>query len=145
MINKDRLHNRSMRKKKSSGLISGKQHQMNAHGWLSFALKTWLLYQFNVYQENLFVRVKLKEIYIYMRKSAIMSLFCKSDELNSYSYMGKHNLYLYSKFCCSGINTMLTVVAMATVHHDYRPTFVRFYKKSDVAFDSLSCYFCQTL
>ena len=79
------------------------------------------------------------------RKSAIIFLFCKSDELNYYSYIGKHDLYLYSKFCCSGMNTMLTVVAMETVHHDYRPTFVHFCKKStlndDVAFDSLPCFF----
>ena len=37
------------------------------------------------------------------------------------------------------MNTMLTVVAMETVHHDYRPTFVHFRKISmfndDVAFD----------
>ena len=33
-------------------------------------------------------------------------------------------------FSCSGMNTMLTVVAMETVHHDYRPTFVHFCKKS---------------
>ena len=54
--------------------------------------------------------------------------------------MEKHDLDLYSKFCCSGINIMLTVVAMETVHHDYRPTFIHFCKKSmfndDVAFDS---------
>ena len=47
------------------------------------------------------------------------------------------------------MNTMLTVVAMETVHHDYRPTFVHFYKKlmfnNDVAFDNLPCYFHQTL
>ena len=47
------------------------------------------------------------------------------------------------------MNTMLTVVALETVHHDYRPTFVHFYKKSmfndDVAFDSLPCFFHQTL
>ena len=40
---------------------------------------------------------------------------------------------------------MLTVVAMETVHYDYRPTFVRFCKKSmfndDVAFDSLPYFF----
>ena len=75
------------------------------------------------------------------RKSAIIFLFCKSAELNYYSYTDKHNLYLYSKLCCSGMNTMLTVVAMETVHHDNRPTFVHFGKKSmfndDVAFDSL--------
>ena len=83
------------------------------------------------------------------RKGAIMSLFCKPAELNPYSYIDKHNLYLYSKFCCSDMNTLLTVVAMETVHHDYRPTFVQFYKKStfndDIAFDSLPCYFHQTL
>ena len=79
------------------------------------------------------------------RKSAIIFLFCKSDELNYYSYIDKHDLYLCSKFCCSGMNAMLTVVAMETVHHDYRPTFVHFCKKSmlndDVAFDSLPCFF----
>ena len=64
------------------------------------------------------------------RKSAIIFLFCKSVELNYYSYIDKHDMYLYSKFCCSGMNTMLTVVAMETVHHDYRPTFVNFCKKS---------------
>ena len=83
------------------------------------------------------------------RKSAIIFLFCKSAELNYYSYIDKHDLYLYSKFCCSGMNTMLTVVAMETVHHDYRPTFVHFCKKSmfndDVAFDSLPDFFHQTL
>ena len=83
------------------------------------------------------------------RKSATIFLFCKSAELNYYSYIDKHYLYLYSKFCCSGMNTLLTVVAMETVHHDYRPTFVHFYKKSmfndDVAFDSLPCFFHQTL
>ena len=82
------------------------------------------------------------------RKSVIIFLFCKSAELNYYSYIGKHDLYLYSKFCCSGMNTMLTVVAMETVHHDYRPTFVHVCKKSmfndDVAFDSLPCFFHQT-
>ena len=75
------------------------------------------------------------------RESVIMSLFCKSAEFNSYSYEERHNLYKYSKFCCSGMNTMLTVVAMETVNHDYRSTFVHFYKKSmfndGVAFDSL--------
>ena len=79
------------------------------------------------------------------RKSAIIFLFCKSTELNYYSYIDKHNLYLYRKFCCSGMNIMLTVVAMETVHHDYRPTFVVFCKKSmfndDVAFDCLPCFF----
>ena len=83
------------------------------------------------------------------RKSAIIFLFCKSAELNYYSYKDKHDLYLYSKVCCSGINKMLTVVAMETVHHDYRPTFVHFCKKSmfndDIAFDSLPCFFHQTL
>ena len=43
------------------------------------------------------------------------------------------------------MNTMLTVVAMETVHHDYRPTFVHFCKRSmfndGVAFDSLPCFF----
>ena len=47
-------------------------------------------------------------------------------KLNYYSYIDKHDLYLYSKFCCSGTDTVLTVVAMETVHHDYRPTFVHF-------------------
>ena len=79
------------------------------------------------------------------RKSATIFLFCKSAKLNYYSYMDKHNLYLYSKFCYSGMNTMLTVVAMETIHHDYRPTFVHFCKKSmfndDVAFDTLPCFF----
>ena len=46
------------------------------------------------------------------------------------------------------MNTILTVVAMETVDHDYRPTFVHFCKKSmfndDVAFDSLPCFFLQT-
>ena len=83
------------------------------------------------------------------RKSAIIFLFCKSTELNYYSYIDKHDLYLYSKFCCSGMNTMLTVVAMETIHHDYRPTFIHFRKRSmfndDVAFDSLPCFFHQTL
>ena len=81
------------------------------------------------------------------RKSAIIFLFCKSAELNYNSYIDKHYLYLYSKFCCSGMNTMLTVVAMETVHHDYRPTFVHFCKMSmfndGVAFDSLPCFFHQ--
>ena len=83
------------------------------------------------------------------RKSAIIFLFCKSAELNYYSYIDKHDLYLYSKFCCSGMNTILTVVAMETVRHDYRPTFVHFCKTSmfddDVAFDSLPCFCHQTL
>ena len=83
------------------------------------------------------------------RKSAIIFLFCKSTELNYYSYIDKHDLYVYSKFCCSGTDKMLTVVAMETVHHDYRPIFVHFRKKSmfndDVAFDSLPCFFHQTL
>ena len=83
------------------------------------------------------------------RKSATIFLFCQSAELSYCSYIGKHYLYVYSKFCCSGMNTMLTVVAMETVHHDYRPTFVHFCKKSmfndDVAFDSLPCFFHQTL
>ena len=83
------------------------------------------------------------------RKSVIILLFCKSAELNYYNYKDKHTLYLYSKFCCSGMNTMVTVVAMETLHHDYRPTFVYFCKKSmfndDVAFDSLPCFFHQTL
>ena len=47
------------------------------------------------------------------------------------------------------MNTMLTVVAMETVHHDYRPTFVHFCKmltsNDDVAFDSLPFFFHQTL
>ena len=83
------------------------------------------------------------------RKSATIFLFCKSAKLNYYSYTDKHYLYLYSKVFCSGMNTMLTVVAMETVHHDYRPTFVHFCKKSmfndDVAFNSLLCFFRQTL
>ena len=83
------------------------------------------------------------------RKCATIFLFCKSAELNYYSYIDKHYLYLYSKFCCFGMNRILTVVAMETVHHDYRPTFVHFCKKSmfndDVAFDSLPCFFHQTL
>ena len=62
------------------------------------------------------------------RKSATIFLFCKSAELNYYSYIDKQYLYLYSKFCCSGMNTMLTVVAMETVHHDYRPTLFIFAK-----------------
>ena len=41
------------------------------------------------------------------------------------------------------MDTLLTLVAMETVHHDYRPTFVHFYKMSmfndDVAFDSNYC------
>ena len=45
------------------------------------------------------------------------------------------------------MNAMLTVVAMETVHHDYRPTFVHFCKRSmfndDVAFDILPCFFLQ--
>ena len=84
-----------------------------------------------------------------LQKSATIFLFCKSAELNYYISIDKHYLYLYSKFCCSGINTMLTVVDMETVHHDYRPTFVHFNKKSmfngDVAFDSLPFFFHQTL
>ena len=83
------------------------------------------------------------------RKSATIFLFCKSAKLNYYSYVDRYYLYLYSKCFCSGMNTMLTVVAMETVHHDYRPTFVHFCKKSmfndDVAFDSLPCFFHQTL
>ena len=79
------------------------------------------------------------------RKSAIMFLFCKSAELILYIYIDKHNLYLYSNFGCSGMNTRLTVVAMETVHRDYRPSFAHFYKKSmfndGVAFNSLPCYF----
>ena len=79
------------------------------------------------------------------RKSATIFLFSKSAELNYYSYIDKHYLYLYSKFCCSGMKTLLTAVAMETVHHDYRPTFVHFYKKSmfndAVAYDSLPCFF----
>ena len=79
------------------------------------------------------------------RKSATIFLFCKSAELNYYSYIDKHIFHLYSKFCCSCMNTMLTVVAMETVHHDYRPTFLYFCKKSmfndDVAFDSYRAFF----
>ena len=86
-------------------------------------------------------------------KSAIISLFCKLAELNEYSYIDKHIVYINSKFCCSGMNIMLTVIAMETIHHDYRPTFDRLYKKlmfnddvdDDVEFDSLPCYFHQTL
>ena len=82
-------------------------------------------------------------------KGVIIFLFCKSAELNYYSYTDKHDLYLYSKFCYSDKHTMLTVVAMETVHHDYRPTFVHFCKKSmfndNVAFDSSKCFFHQTL
>ena len=83
------------------------------------------------------------------QKSAIIFLFCKSAELNYYSYTDKHYLYFCSKFCCSGMNRMLTVVALETVYYDYRPTFVHFCKKTmfndDVAFDSLPCFFHQTL
>ena len=51
------------------------------------------------------------------------------------------------------MNIMLTVIAMETIHHDYRPTFDRLYKKlmfnddvdDDVEFDSLPCYFHQIL
>ena len=75
-------------------------------------------------------------------ENATIFLFCKSAELNYRSYMDKHYLYVYSKFCCSDMKTMLTVVAMETVHHDYQPTFVHFCKKSmfndDVAFDSFT-------
>ena len=63
-------------------------------------------------------------------KNAAMSLICKLAELNLYSNIDKHNLYIYSKFCWSGMNTILTVVAMETIHHDYRPTFYHLYKKS---------------
>ena len=86
-----------------------------------------------------------------LRKSAAMSLFCKLAELNLYSATDKYIIciYIYSKFCCSGMNTILTVVAMETIHHDYRPTYDHLYKKlmfnNDVAFDSLLCYFHQTL
>ena len=83
------------------------------------------------------------------RKSAIIFFFCKSAELNYYSYIDEHYLYLYSKCRCSGMNTILTVVAMETVHHDYRPTFVHFCKTSlfndGNAFGSLPCFFHQTL
>ena len=78
-----------------------------------------------------------------------MSLFCKLAELKWYSYIDKHILYICSKVCCWGMNTMLTVVAMETIHHDYQPTFVHLYKKlmvnDDVAFDSLPYYFYQPL
>ena len=78
-----------------------------------------------------------------------MCLFCKLAELNSYSYIDTLKLYIYSKFCCSDMNTIVTVVDMETIHHDYQPTFDHLYKKSmfnnDVAFDSLQCYFHQTL
>ena len=47
------------------------------------------------------------------------------------------------------MNKMFTVVAMETVHLDYQPTFVHFCKMSmfndGVAFDSLLCFFHQTL
>ena len=83
------------------------------------------------------------------RKNAITFLFGKSAELNNYSYIDKHDLYLNITFCCSGMNTMFTVVAMETLHHNYRPVFVLFCKKSmfndDVAFDSLPCFFHQSL
>ena len=83
------------------------------------------------------------------RKSVIIFLFGKSTELNYYSYIDKYDLYLNNKFCCSGMNTIITVVAMETVHHDYRPTFVHFCKKSmfdvGMAFDSLPCFCHQTL
>ena len=69
------------------------------------------------------------------RKSAIIFVLCKSAKLNYYSYIDKHDLHLYSKFRCSGMNTMLTVVAMETVHHDYRPAFVHFCKKSIFNYD----------
>ena len=82
-------------------------------------------------------------------ENAIIFLLCKSAELNYYSYIDKHNLYLYSNFFCSGMNTMLTVVAMESVHHDYRPTFVHFCKKSmfyyDVALIVYRAFFHQTL
>ena len=82
-------------------------------------------------------------------KSSRKSVIILSVELNYYSYIDKHYLYLYSKIGGSGMNTMLTVVAMETVHHDYRPTFVHFCKESmfndDAVFDSLSCLFHQTL
>ena len=75
-----------------------------------------------------------------------LSLFCKLAELNSYSYIDKHNLYIYSNFCCSGMNTILTV---ETIHHHYRHIFDHLHEKSifnnDVIFDSLQCYFYQTL
>ena len=47
------------------------------------------------------------------------------------------------------MKTMLTVVAMETVHHDYWPSCVNFYEKlmfnDDVAFDHFPCYFHQAL
>ena len=72
------------------------------------------------------------------RKSAIIFLFCKSAELNYYKCTDTHDLYLYSKFCHSGINTMLTVVAMETVHHDYRPNFVHFFCKKSIFNDDVA-------
>ena len=83
-----------------------------------------------------------------VRGKVPLFLFCKSAELNYYSFLDKHDLYLYSKFCCSGMNTMLTVIAMETVHHDYRPTFVHFCKKwmfnDDVASDAFFTKLCMS-
>ena len=83
------------------------------------------------------------------RKSAIIFLSCKSGELNYYSYIDKHDLYLYSKFCCSGINTMLTVVCYGNHTSRLPAYFCSFLQKSmlndDVAFDSLPCFFHQIL
>ena len=59
------------------------------------------------------------------------------------------DLCLLVPFCCSGLNTILTVVVMESIQHNYRPTFDHLYKKlmfnNDVAFDSLLCYFHQIL
>ena len=47
------------------------------------------------------------------------------------------------------MNTMYTVVAMETIHHECRPNFVHLYQNSllnnDIAFDCLPCSFHQTL
>ena len=58
------------------------------------------------------------------RKSVTIFLFCKLTELNYYSYIDKHDLYLYSKFCCSGMNTMLIVVGMDAVHQNLYKQYV---------------------
>ena len=65
-----------------------------------------------------------------LQKSSVMYLFCKLDELYSYSYIDKHYLYLYRKFCCLGLNTMVTAVTMETICHDYPPTVVHLYQNS---------------
>ena len=64
------------------------------------------------------------------RKSTIIFLFCKSAELNYYSCIDEHDLYLYSKFCCSGMNTMLTVVAMEARTSRLPAHFWSFFAKS---------------